>query len=226
MKIALMIFTRNEKSNSERIFPRIPFEIFDGVYVVDGNSTDGTQDFWRKKKIKVYGQKYKGVGGAYEASFRKTKEDALVFFHPDGNSDPKTLPKIVKILKQKGEIVIPSRMIRGSVNEEDENFLKPRKWFGQLLALLANIVWGRSGNICTDVCQGYRGISRDAYNRLNIKVPDPIAPDYEQVIRALKNNVQISEINTKEGNRIDGVTAFSSFDTGIKNLKVFFRELF
>src|SRR6266566_4853116 len=96
MKIALIIFTRNERKNSEKIYPKIPFRAVDNIYVIDGNSTDGTREFWEKKKIKVFGQKYKGVGGAYESAFRNTKEDAVIFFHPDGNMDPNAIHEFVK----------------------------------------------------------------------------------------------------------------------------------
>lgn len=225
MKIGLVIFTRNERKNSERIYSKIPFNIFDKTYVVDGNSTDGTQEFWKSKKIKVLGQKYKGVGGAYESAFANTKEDALVFFHPDGNADPKSLSRIVRILRIGGEIVIPSRMIKGSFNEEDGQLFKPRKWVCQILGLIANIIWGRDGNWCSDITQGFRGISRDGYQNLKIKIPDPIAPDYEQIIRALKYKVRICEFPTREGRRVHGETSFQSYKTGKANLRVLLREL-
>lgn len=226
MKIALVIFTRNERKNSEKIFPKIPLELFNSVYVVDVNSSDGTREFYEKKKIKVFGQKYPGVGGAYESAFRNTKEDALVIFHPDGNADPKALPKMVEFLKNGRQLIIPSRMLKGAANEEDQDFFKYRKWSNQLMSKVVNILWGRDGNKCSDLTQGYRAMTRAAYKKLGIKIPSPIAPDIEQVIRALRKGIKIAEFPTKEGHRQHGKTSMPSFKTSVENLKVFLKELF
>src|SRR5437016_6295526 len=139
MKIALIIFTRNERKNSEKIFSKIPLKLVNAEYVIDGNSTDGTKEFWESKKIKVFGQKYKGVGGAYESAFRNTKEDALIFLHPDGNMDPKDIAEFVKRLKRGEEFIVASRVVKGARNEEDEQTFKYRKWSAQLLARIINI---------------------------------------------------------------------------------------
>ena len=178
MKIALIIFTRNERKNSEKIFSKIPFRLVDKTYIIDGNSTDGTQEFWTKKKIKVFGQKYNGVGGAYESAFRNTKEDALLFFHPDGNMNPHDIKEFVKRLKNGQEFIIATRMIKGARNEEDDQLLKPRKWFCQILGLLANTIWSKGNNRATDITQGYRAISRNVYKRMQIKIPNDRYPIY------------------------------------------------
>ena len=225
MKIALVIFTRNERKNSEKMLPKIPLKLFNRVYVVDGNSRDGTQEFYKEKGITVFTQKYPGVGGAYESAFRNVKEDALVIFHPDGNSDPRSLPPMVDFLNKGFEFVVPSRMIKGSSNEEDGHFFKYRKWSNQLMATAVNLLWGRDGNKCSDLTQGYRAITKKAYKSFDIKIPSSIAPDIEQVIRALKKRVRIVEFPTREGNRMHGKTSMPSLKTSIENLKVFFKEV-
>ncbi len=226
MKIGLIIFTRNEIENSKRIFKMIPRKVVNATYVIDGNSTDGTIEFWRSKRIKVFDQKYKGVGGAYESAFRNTKEEALIFFHPDGNMNPNDIKKFVKLLESDSEFIIASRMIKGAINEEDSELLKPRKWFCQTLGIIANVLWARNGNKCTDITQGYRAFTRIAWNKLNIKIPNAVAPDYEQVIRGLKNKVKITEFGTEEKRRVYGETSMRSIKTGKENLKVLFNEIF
>jgi glycosyltransferase involved in cell wall biosynthesis len=225
MKIALIIFTRNERKNSEVTFPKVPKKMVDAIYVIDGNSKDGTQEYYQKKKIKVFAQTHPGVGGAYHSAFENTKEDALIFWHPDGNMDPADIKKFVKYLKDGNDFIVASRMIKGSLNEEDLQVFKPRKWFNQGLAAFCNLLWGRDGNFASDVVQGYRAISRQAYQKMKIKVPDATAPDLEQIIRSLKYRIKIVEFPTKEGLRIYGKTSMTSYKTGRENLKVLFREL-
>lgn len=225
MKIALIIFTRNERKNSEKIYPKIPKNTVDGIYVIDGNSTDGTQQFWKSKHVKVYSQKYRGVGGAYESAFRSTKEDTLIFFHPDGNMEPQDIQKFVNLLKDGHQFIIAARMGKDGFNEEDNQLLKPRKWFCQGLVIVANILWGRNGNRCTDPTQGYRAFTRRAYDKLKIKIPPPNASDYQQIIRALKFGVKITEFPTIEGKRVYGESAFPSIKTGLDQLKLLWKEL-
>lgn len=225
MKIALIIFTRNERKNSELIYSKIPKNLVDSIYVIDGGSIDGTQKFWKSKHIQVYPQKYRGVGGAYEAAFRCTKDDALVFFHPDGNMVTQDIKKFVNLLKGGHEFIIATRMTKGAVNEEDDQLFKRRKWFCQWLGFVATIIWGRKGNKCTDPTQGYRAFTRKAYTKLNVKIPPPNASDYQQIIRALKFGVKIIEFPTKEGKRVHGESTFPSFKTGYDQLKLLWEEL-
>lgn len=225
MKIALVIFTRNELENSKKIYSKIPFKLVDKTYVIDGNSTDGTQEFWKSKKIKVFGQKLKGIGGAYESAFRNIKNDALIFFHPDGNTNPNDIKRFVSLLKEGKEFIVASRMIKGAYNEEDDSQIKPRKWFNMSLALILNILWGRGGNRCTDVTQGYRAFTRKGYKKLKIKEFPPNGSDFLQVIRALKHGVTITDFPTKEGKRVYGESSFPSFKTGLDQLRVLWDEL-
>jgi hypothetical protein len=226
MTIALIIFTRNERRNSEIIFSKIPFSAVKKTYVIDGNSTDGTKEFWESKGIRVYDQKYKGVGGAYESAFRSTTEDALIFFHPDGNMLPKDISKFAERLKRDEEFIIASRMLNKSRHEADGQFFKYRKWSAQILAVVINSIWGKKKNIATDLTQGFRAITRNAYKKMNISIPSAVAPDTEQIIKALKQNIRITEFPTKESERMYGKTSMPSFTTSIENIKVFLRELF
>ncbi len=225
MKIALVIFTKNEKKNCEYIFNKIPFHAVNKTYIIDGNSIDGTRKFWQSKKIKVFSQRYPGVGGAYESAFGNTKEDCLIFFHPDGNMDPEAILKFVSLLRKGVGFIIASRMIKKAINEEDDQLIKSRKWFCQGLGKAANTFWGNKEFFCTDITQGYRAFSRSVYNKLGIKIPNAIAPDYEQVIRALKLKIKITEFPTKEGKRVFNETSMRSLKTGWENIKVLLNEL-
>lgn len=225
MKIALIIFTKNERVNSEKIYSKLPKKVVDKICVIDGGSSDGTQQFWKSKHIQVCPQKYKGVGGAYESAFRNIKEDALIFFHPDGNMEPKDIKKFVRLLKEGHEFIIATRMVKGAYNEEDNQLLKPRKWFCQGLVIITNLIWGRGDNRCTDPTQGYRALTKKGYGKLVIKIPPPNASDYQQIIRALKRRVKITEFPTIEGKRVYGESAFPSIKTGLDQLKLLWKEL-
>ena len=150
--------------------------------------------------------------------------NAMIFFHPDGNEDPSDLERMAALLRQGTQFVVASRMIRGSVNEDDDKLLKWRKWANRRLAILANTFFAHGGNKTTDVTNGFRGITAVAWDRLNLSSRD-LTMDYQMVIRALKTGIPITEFPTHEGQRIDGATNFASLPTGIAELKLLWREL-
>jgi glycosyltransferase involved in cell wall biosynthesis len=225
LTVSLVIIARNEKASSEIIFPKIPHKSVDQIYVIDGNSTDGTQAFYKKNKIPVYGQKIKGLGGATFEARKRCKTDAMIFFHPDGNEDPKDISKISAELKKGKSFVIPSRMIKGGYNEEDNQFFKPRKWFNRSMAFFVNLIWNKKNQYGTEIVQGFRGISCDAYDKMKLDKAD-CTIDFQMVIRALKLGIPIYEFPTKEGERLFGETNFKSIETGFAELKMLTREIF
>lgn len=224
MKLSLAIIARNEKASSEIIIPKIDIKQFDEVYVVDGHSSDGTQAYYEKIGIAVYEQATKGLGGATFEARKRCKTDAFIIFHPDGNENYLDLYKFKKFFDNGADFIIPSRMIAGSKNEEDEFFLKPRKWTNIALVAIANFLWGSKKCYGTDPTQGFRGITVKAYDKLKLDMAN-LTIDYQMVIRALKAKINIVEFPTIEGKRLFGETNFKSIPTGIAELKMLFREI-
>lgn len=223
-RCTLAVLVRNEIIGSRALFDRIPWSSFEQTLVVDGRSNDGTPEFFREKGVAVITQSSPGLGAAMIEARAHCETDGIVFFHPDGNEDPGDLVAIRDLLAAGKEFVVASRMIEGSYNEEDEKVFKTRKWANQSFALVANVLWGRRGNRTTDVTNGMRGIRTETWDRLGLTSTD-CTMDYQMVIRALKKGVPITELPTREGNRIAGATNFASVDTGIKEVKLILREL-
>lgn len=220
----LAVLVRNEIIGSRALFDRIPWSAFEQAMVIDGRSNDGTPEFFREKGIEVVTQSAPGLGAAMIEARQHCTTDAIIFFHPDGNEDPADILRIRELLAAGRDFVVASRMIEGSWNEEDEKVFRTRKWANQGFALLANVFWGRKGNRTTDVTNGMRGIRIAAWDRLGLTSTD-CTMDYQMVIRALKKQVPITEIPTREGHRIAGATNFASIDTGVKEVKLILREL-
>jgi len=150
--------------------------------------------------------------------------DQLVFFSPDGNEDPDDIPLLFEKLDSGADMVIASRFLPESRNEEDGSALPMRKWVNQAFTFMANAVWNRGPHI-TDTINGFRGITRAAFLRL---APESMGYtiEFELTIRAWKAGMHILEIPTLEGPRIAGNTKAPSFPTGVRFLKFFIKELF
>lgn len=222
--IALAIIAKNEYASSKVIFPKIPKRSIDRIFVIDGHSTDGTLAFYKKHKVSVYQQKVMGLGAASQEARRHCREDGIIFFHPDGNENPMDIAKIAEALRNGHKFVIPSRMMKGGSNEEDDKMIKPRKWFNICFAFVVNLLFNRTNHYVTELVQGFRGLDVKTFDILKANTPDRTI-DCQQVIKAMKNNIKIHEFPTKEGKRIAGETNFKSISTGYYNVKTAFLEL-
>lgn len=204
--------------------PKVNLSDFDEVYLIDGHSIDGTQDYYKKLGILVYEQEIKGLGGATFEARKRCATEAMVFFHPDGNVDHKDLSKFRRYFEEGADLVIPSRMIKGAYNEEDDKVIKLRKWANIVFVGVANLLWGSQNCRISDPTNGFRGITVKAYDKLKLDAAD-LTIDYQMVIRALKAKLRVAEFPTKEGKRLHGETKFRSLPTGLAELRTILREV-
>lgn len=224
MKISLVILTYNEVVGLKHLVDEIPFDSVDEAFVVDGGSTDGTLEFLKEKNITVYGQEIKGRGEAFRIAFQKAQGNALIFFSPDGNEDPKDIVKFRPFLNEGYDMVVGTRMTKDAHNEEDHLLFKWRKWANNSFNFMANITWNR-GEFVTDTINGYRAITREAWARLNLD-GNGYTIEYQSSIRAFKLGLKIKEFPTFEDKRIDEREGSPSIKTGLAFLKLYWKELF
>jgi len=223
-KATLVILTLNEIDGLKSIFPKIPVRDIDDVFAVDGGSRDGTTDFFKNNNIQVYTQTKPGRGEAFRIGIEKAKYQDIVFFSPDGNENPDDILPIIKYLENGFDMVIASRFMPGSRNEEDEKTFPFRKWTNEIFTMLANLFWNRNTYV-TDTINGFRGIKKDAFLALRPDGPGYVI-EYQLSIRSMKLKKKIKELPTQEGHRIGGASKSKSIPTGLLFLKYLIREVF
>ena len=223
MKLSLVFLTLNEIIGLEAIFDKVPLDAVDEVLAIDGGSTDGTLEFFKKKNIPVFVQETRGRGEAFRLAFKKARGDALLFFSPDGNEDPYDIPRFKPLIEEGNDIVIATRMVKNARNEEDDQLFKWRKWANKVFNLMANYTWNK-GPIVSDTINGFRTITRKAWYELALD-GSGYTIEYQGSIRAFKRKLRIAEFPTHEGARIDGREGSPSIKTGIAFLKLYFSEL-
>ncbi len=222
MKISLVLLTKNERPGLEATYDRIPFGGFDEAFAVDGGSADGTLDFYAARGLRVLQQRSAGRGEAFRLAFDAVRGDAVVFYSPDGNEDPADLPRFRPLLEQGFDMVIGTRMVRGARNEEDDHWLRPRKWANNGFNLMANWTWNR-GPFISDSINGFRGITVAAWRRLALDGPG-YTIEYQSTIRAMKLGLRVAEFPTHEGARV-GAGGSPSMTLGLQFLRLYAREL-
>lgn len=224
MRIALCLLTWNEIDGVKHDIPLLDQSKFDQLYCVDGGSKDGTVEYLEQHGITVYRQEKKGINSACLEGIEHCGCDAFVFYHPKGTIPVEDTYKFRKYFEDGYEFVVGSRMMTGAHNEEDEHFLKPRKWFVLGTGLLAAFLFKREGNVIWDTLHGFRGMTTEAFHRIGISNFDR-SIDIEMVCRSYKYHLKRIEFPTKESPRIGGATHFKAFSSGWQVLKYILWEM-
>lgn len=224
MKISLCLMVWNELDGCRIDVPQLPRDSFDEIYAVDGGSTDGTVEYLQSQGITVYRQPKKGLNAAYVHANDMSSCEAVVVFFPKATTPPEHLRKFRPLFEQGNELVIASRQIKGSVNEEDTSLWRPRKWAVLGLASLAGILWRREGYWVKDVLHGFKGWTRESFDRMNV-LDHGLSIDIEMVVRSYKLRIKRIEFPTEEVSRHYGDTHFKIWPTGKKLLAYLWFEL-
>ena len=224
MKISLCLVVWNELAGCQRDVPLLPRDSFDEVYAVDGGSSDGTTAYLESHGIAVHLQPKRGLNAAYVHADRVSKGDAVVVFFPKGTIPTSDLLNFRAPLEAGHGLVIASRQIAGSTNEEDAQLLKPRKWMVAGLSLLAAAIWQREGYRIRDVLHGIKGWRRTDFARMQV-LEQGLSIDIEMVVRSYKLRIPRAEFATHESAREYGETHFKIWPTGKKLLAYLWFEL-
>ena len=224
MRISLCLLVWNEVEGCKIDIPALPRHAFDEIFAVDGGSTDGTVAYLESQGIPVYRQPRKGLNAAYVYAHEVATGDAVVVFFPKGTLSPVCLERFRPLFEQGHELIVASRQIAGSVNEEDRHLWRPRKWAVWWLSLLAMLVWRREGYWVRDVLHGVKGFTRSAFTRMHI-LDHGVSIDIEMVVRAYKLHIPRCEFPVIETKRVQGESHFKIWPTGKKLLAYLWFEL-
>lgn len=224
MKITLCLLTRNELIGCKHDIPLIPFDSFDEIFAIDGNSSDGTIEYLQNMGITVFQQPKPSLNAACTFALEKCNTDVLIFFHPKGSVPVKDTLKFLPLFEQGFDLIIASRCITGSRNDEDDKYIKPRKWFTKFMAMIASILFRREGPLIWDVLHGFRAMKVDAFKLLHVS-DHGVSIDLEMVCRSYKQKLKITEFPTIEKQRLHGNTHFKALPTGWSLIKYLVNEI-
>ena len=227
MNICLVILNLNEEEGLRSILPKIDVQRFHDVVVVDGGSTDSSLEIVKSFGIRIIPQTARGRGEAFSIAFNKLSKscEAIIFLSSDGNEDPRDLEKFINYLNKGFDLVIGSRMLKDSRNEEDDKILKFRKWGNIFFAKLAFLLFGNSHKYISDPINGFRAITCKKWFEM-APASKGFSIEFEVSLKAYKSNSNYIEFPTIEGDRIGGESTAKSIRTTMVIARTLMKELF
>src|ERR1700693_2390330 len=215
--LSLILPALNEAQNLDRVLPELKKALAalgptHEIIVVDGGSTDGTQEVVRKHEVRLVSQKLPGFGGAYRAGFEQARGEYLLTLDADGSHDPAFLGDLWKA-RGEGDVVIASRYVAGGAAE--------MPGWRRLLSRILNVTFGRGLSLPVhDLSSGFRLYHRAVLRDLKLKGTDFDVLE-EILIRALAAGYRVHEVPFRYRARVAGRSHARLFKFALSYLKTF-----
>ncbi len=222
---SLVLIVWNEINGCKADIPLLPRDIFDEIYAIDGGSTDGTTEYLEAQGIPVHKQRAKSLNAAYLDAVERSKCEVVVVFFPKATIDPIVVAELSRSIDVGFDLVVASRNLPGAHNEEDEHFLKFRKWGVATLSRTVSVLWRRDGWRIRDVLHGVKAFTVESYRRMQVS-QSGVTIDLEMVVRAYRLRIPRTEIPVNEQERLHGQTRFKIWPTGKKLARFLWSEFF
>lgn len=225
-KVAIVMPAYNAEKTLERIYRGIPKRLVEIILLVDDGSKDGTVKLSRRLKIKtIVHRKNKGYGENQKTCYNyvlKQGPDYIIMLHPDGQYDPRDLPKFIQKLKtNRYGLVLGSRFLRGG----DKSTPAYKSLSIRVITLLFNLVLGTK---ISEANTGYRGFTKECLNTIPYhKNGAGYLFDPQAIIQAKYFGFKIADVAVfKEYNTEASSPNFKkSVEHGLENIKLLVQYL-
>ena len=198
--LSVVIPALNEAANLDLVLPAVEaaltaLAVSHEVIVVDGGSTDGTQEIVRKHGARLVTQKLPGFGGAYRAGFEQARGEYILTQDADGSHDA-TFMTDLWAARAEAEIIIASRYVAGGTAD--------MPLWRSLLSRVLNLTFRRGLSLpVRDLSSGFRLYKRSALRDRELTATDFDVLE-EILIRALAAGYRVHEVPFKYKARIAG----------------------
>ena len=155
LRVALMLPCLNEELTLERVIRDFRAEIPHlEVYVFDNNSTDRSVEIAHGEAARVIRVSRRGKGHVVRKMFEAVEADIYIMVDSDDTYDAKGIHALIKpLLEEEADMVVGSRL-------QDHSLKAFRKFHRLGNALIIGLINFIFGSQLTDICSGYRVMSR------------------------------------------------------------------
>jgi len=189
--VSIVIPTLNEAGNILEAVTTIHKELTypHEIIVVDGNSTDGTQDIVRSTHFcKLIIEPRRGYGRALKTGMENAKGNVIIMVDGDGTYEVRHIGQMLdKMVQEDADLVLASRMYDPNKAMGFFNFVG-----NKIITFCFDFLYGQ---YLSDTQSGFRAISHEAINNVNL-VEGDMAFATEMLIKFTKKKYKIVEIKS------------------------------
>lgn len=185
----------------------------DEMLVVDGHSTDGTEQVAAAAGATVLRDNGMGKGAAVRQGLLAARNEIVVLMDADGSHNPTEIPSLIgPIVRNEADHVSGSRMIGGS-DELHATVKQSIRLFGsQVITLFINY---SQGVRMTDCQNGFRAIRRSV--ALDLGLTENIHTiEQEMIIKTIRCGYRLREVPSHEFPRANGDSTFRIRDVWLR----------
>jgi len=220
-KVSIVIPTLNEEENLPAMLAGLKKFLKDygceyEIIIVDGHSQDGTVEVAKKFQAKIIYDDG-GKGSALRKGMGSTKYEMIVAMDADQSNEPKEIGLMLEALKQGFDICMGSRFMQGGGTGDMPVY---RRLGNKFFVFLVNLFWGTS---YSDLCYGYRALTRKALEKLNLTA-EGFVIETEISIEAARRGLKILELPSFEKARRHGKGKLRTFGDGWRILQKILKE--
>jgi len=219
--ISVIIPTLNEQRNIGKVIDGVKQVLKDYNYeiiVVDKHSADNTVEIAKAKGARVLYEDL-GKGYALRKGFKNARGKILISMDADLSNRPNELRLLISGIETGYDVCMGSRFLTGGGSEDMPRF---RRLGNKLFVMLVNLFFKSH---YTDLCYGYRSLTRSAVKKLRL-TSTGFGIETELGIKAKKEGLKVLEVPSFEKKRGYGTGKLNSFRDGYIILKTIFANLF
>ncbi|MFC6835809.1 S-layer glycoprotein N-glycosyltransferase AglJ [Halomarina ordinaria] len=195
-QVCVLVPTYQEAETIGEVVDGFTEQGFDNVLVVDGNSTDGTQDVAREHGARVIEQSGTGKGQAVREALQYITAPYVLMIDGDATYDPRDAERMLEpLLEGYADHVIGDRFA-----EMDDGAMTWLNGFGnRLINTVFEVVHGRD---FADILSGYRAFTMDSVRRFELTA-DGFTIETELAVECVKHRVPTAVVPVRYHARPD-----------------------
>lgn len=192
-KVFVVIPAYNSEKSITNVYRNIPARDVEKVIIVDDGSKDHTVKVIKSLGLKPIVHKINlGYGGNQKSLYTQALKSGakyVIMLHPDGQYNPKELPRFISALKQRrGDLILGSRFLTKGLNETP--FYKSISI--KIITMLFNIILGIQ---ISEANTGYRGYTAKLLQTIPfLKNGDGYIFDPQLIIQSVHFGFKIAEV--------------------------------
>lgn len=214
-QVCVLIPTLNESPTIGPLIREFGELGFTHVLVIDGNSTDETQNIARLEGARVEVQSKKGKGNALVEAFFIIEEPYILMIDGDGTYSPQDAEKMLAPLSLGYDQVIGNRL-----TEQNRDAFSTLNLFGNYI--LNRLFKVAHSTYLSDILSGYRAFTREAIQQMHLKEVG-FGIETEISAEAVRNGQKISIVPINYKKRPGTPTKLNPLHDGFKITATIYR---